>query len=126
MVTNTTATVEVVETGQKRDRLGRKITPSARRAELVAGWRQSGQTQAEFARAEGINYSTFASWVQEERKAAGARRAAKPVAPVRFAQVRLPAVTTMAGGVEVRLPDGTLVRGTDASELAKLLRALRA
>jgi hypothetical protein len=35
MVTNTTATTEWVETGEKRDRVGRKITPAARRAALV-------------------------------------------------------------------------------------------
>lgn len=50
MVTNTNLTAELVETGEKRDRLGRKITPVARRAELVAARRVSGQTQAEFVR----------------------------------------------------------------------------
>lgn len=48
MVTNTTLTTELVETGEKRDRIGRKITPGPRRAELVAAWQASGLTQAEF------------------------------------------------------------------------------
>jgi len=52
MVTNTTATTELVETGETRDRLGRKITPVARREELVGAWQGSGLTQAEFARRE--------------------------------------------------------------------------
>ena len=65
MVTNTT--VELVETGEQRDRIGRRITPTARRAELVAAWRASGLTQAAFARREGIIYSSFAAWVQAER-----------------------------------------------------------
>ena len=137
MVTNTTETMEVaasaeaslVETGEKRDRLGRKITPVGRRRELVGAWRQSGLTQAEFARREGLNYSSFANWVQEERKATatGTRRAAKPVAAVRFAEVRVPA--TLSGGgtmLEARLSDGTVLRGGSAKELAALMRALRA
>ena len=65
MVTNTT--VELVETGERRDRIGRRITPAGRRAELVAAWRSSGLTQAAFARAEGIIYSSFAAWVQAAR-----------------------------------------------------------
>lgn len=55
--------MEVVETGEKRDRVGRKITPASGREELVGAWRRSGLTQAEFARQEGVRYPTFASWV---------------------------------------------------------------
>ena len=73
MVTNTTAVAEVVDNGEMRDRLGRMITPSARRAELVVAWRASGMTQAAFARSEGINYTTFCSWVQDQRTAEGER-----------------------------------------------------
>jgi len=54
MVTNTTATMELVETGEKRDRIGRRITPVDRRAELVATWQASALTQAAFVRREGI------------------------------------------------------------------------
>ena len=47
MVTNTTGLkasteVSLIETGEKHDLLGRRITPVARRAELVAAWRESG------------------------------------------------------------------------------------
>jgi hypothetical protein len=45
---------------------------------------------------------------------------------VRFAEVRLPAVAAPVPGLEVRLPDGTLLRGGSAVELAALVRALRA
>lgn len=112
MVTNTTATTatELVETGERRDRLGRRITPAARRGELVTAWRASGQTQAAFARREGIKYSSFAAWVQAERRTESnpARPQTAPGQPaVRFAEVRWPAP---APGLEVRLPDGTLVR----------------
>lgn len=135
MVTNTTVATDaglatsveasLVETGEKRDRIGRRITPPARRAELVAAWRSSGLTQAAFARAEGIIYSSFAAWVQAERRVpAGALRAPRPV--VRFAEVRLPAAPSPTPGLEVCLPDGTVLRGGSAAELAQLVRALRA
>jgi transposase-like protein len=122
MVTNTTAKVELVETGEKRDRVGRKITPAARREELVGARQCSGLTQVEFARREGVRYPTFASWVQQARAANGAER---PAAKVRFAEVQWPA-SFGASALEVRLPDGTQLRGGSAAELAKLVRALRA
>lgn len=44
MVTNTTATMELVETGEKRDLVGRKITLASRREELVGAWQHSRLT----------------------------------------------------------------------------------
>ena len=123
MVTKTTATMELVETGERRDRLGRKITPAARREELVAAWRQSGQTQAAFARREGVRYSTFASWVQQARQRSEPAPSRAP--KVRFAEVQVPAGRGVSG-VEVRLADGSVVRGASASEVAAVVRALRA
>ncbi len=124
MVTNTTVTTELVETGEQRDRIGRRITPAARRAELVAAWRESGLTQAAFARREGVTYSSFAAWVQAARRGGGG--ASKPkMAAVQFTEVRLPRPTVAALPLEVRLPDGTVLRGTHAAELATLVRALR-
>ena len=114
-----TTSTELVETGDKRDGRGRRLTTAERRSELVAGYRQSGLTMVAFARREGVRYSTFAGWVLK-----GARRRAPAV---RFAQVQLPRMPPIApAGLEVRLIDGTLVRGNHATELAALVRALRA
>jgi transposase-like protein len=113
---------QVVETGEKRDRLGRRITPARRREELVAAWRQSGLTQAAFARREGVRYPTFATWVQQARP--GEPRSKASSQKVRFAEVRLPASAPMPP-VEVRMADGTVVRGASARELAAVVRALR-
>lgn len=136
MVTNTTPAnePELVETGEKHDALGRRRTPAERRAELLAAYRTSGLTQSAFAQREGIRYSTFCTWAQAERRSgglppaqAGGKRRRRVGAPaVRFAEVRLPAVPTPVPGLEVRLPDGTLLRGSSAVELAALVRALRA
>src|SRR5882724_1736738 len=126
MVTNTTATTELVETGEKRDTLGRRHTPAERRAELLAAYRASGLTQSAFARREGIRYSTFCTWAQAEREAGrlpvapAGRKNRRPPPPgsVRFAEVQLPPrLAPVASGLEVRLPDGTLLRGGSAAEL---------
>jgi len=129
----TITTTELIDTGEKRDALGRRHTPRERRAELLAAYRQSGLTQTAFARREGIRYSTFCTWAQRERQqgklpvaGAGRQRPRRVGAPtVRFAEVRLPAVAAPVPGLEVRLPDGTLLRGGSAVELAALVRALR-
>jgi hypothetical protein len=75
----------------------------------------------EFARREGVKYTTLCNWVQQEGKVGGP---AKTPATVRFAEVTLP--PGMPRGVEVRLPDGTTVRGGRIEEVVALVRALRA
>jgi transposase-like protein len=129
-----TTTTELIDTGEKRDALGRRHTPAERRAELLAAYRSSGLTQSAFARREGLRYSTFCTWAQAERQAgklpvapAGQKRRRRGGSSpaVRFAEVRLPTVAAPVPGLEVRLPDGTLLRGSSAVELAALVRALR-
>jgi transposase-like protein len=111
---------EVVDDGGKRDGRGRRITTTQRRTEALRDYRASGLTMAAFARREGLKYATFAGWV-----ARSGRRPRRTKAP-RFAEVRLGPAMLPAPAVplEVRLADGTLVRGT-ASEVAALMRALR-
>ncbi len=114
-----TMLAELVDTGEKRDTRGRRVTIAARRAELVKAYRESGLTIAEMARREGVKYSTFAGWVKKSGRRAEPRRV-----PVRFAEVNLP-VPLAAAGFEVRLPDGTVLRGGDPTGLAALVRALK-
>lgn len=126
-------TTELIDTGEKRDALGRRHTPVERRAELLAAYRDSGLTQMAFARREGIRYSTFCTWAQAERERgglppapAGRKRRGAGTPAVRFAEVRLSSTPVSAPGLEVRLPDGTVLRGGSVVELAALVRALRA
>jgi transposase-like protein len=126
-----TATVqtEIVDDGQQRDRRGRVSWPKQRRRELLAEYERSGMSQAAFARRAGVRYPTFAHWVQEARREPRGLSGSKhktTVAP-RFAEVRLgvdnPAPTPTPE-LSVTLPGGLIARGTDATALAALVRAL--
>jgi transposase-like protein len=112
-----TIDTELIE--KKRDERGRRITPRSDREALVRTYEQSGLTQKAFARREGIKFATFVSWLQEVR-----RREAQP--KVNFTELTAPAaMTAPSAALEVQLPDGTIVRGGKAEELARLLRLLR-
>lgn len=124
-------TADLVVDETKRDTKGRRITPKARRQELLAAYEQSGLTQAAFARREGVKYQTFATWVSEGRRRSAAGGLSKSVLPVRFAEVNLPPsaqreLSANAGALSVTLPDGLVVRGADALAMAALVKALRA
>ena len=122
-------TTELVIDESKRDRRGRRLTAANQREELLRAYDQSGLTQAEFARREGIKYPTFASWVQARRGAAGAAsRAGKPFGRVRFTEVPISVLTnrTATDALSVTLPGGLVVRGSDAVLIAALVKALGA
>jgi transposase-like protein len=116
-----TTTTELVPSYEKRDAAGRRIIDRARRGQLLAAYEQSGLTQAGFARQEGLNAQTFSTWVQERRRTSGVRPQPKPV---QFAEMAL-GTTTMPGGLEVTLPDRTVIRGHEARAVAALVKALR-
>jgi transposase-like protein len=113
-----TITPELLDAETKRDTRGRKITPAPRRAELVAAYRSSGQTMAQFARREGIRPTTLAKWVfLSERKPAKAA--------VQFTEMRLGVATTPGWAFEVAMSDGIVVRAASGSHLAELLALIR-
>jgi hypothetical protein len=118
-----TIIAEVVDNEEKRDGRGHRLTAAGRRAQLVGAYRASGLTMAAFARREKIKYPTFANWVLKAAKHAVNRSA------IDFAEVRLPLMSptsdSMASRLEVRLPDGTVMRGVQVEELAALVRALK-
>lgn len=116
---------EVVDTGEKHDSRGRRIVAATQRRRLMEAFRSSGVTMAQFARREGVNYSTMAGWVHRE----AIRCAAPKEGTVQFTQVQLPATAGRAAAqspsLEVQLPDGTLVRASRIADMVALIRALR-
>lgn len=121
-------TTELLLNESKRDRRGRRITSVARIEELLRAYDDSGLTQAAFARREGVKYATFAHWMQARRARGEAPVAQTGAKPVRFAEVRMPVRQNRlpeAGAMSVTMPDGLVVRGTDAAGMAALVRALR-
>ena len=80
-------------------------------------------TQRAFAQREGVNPFTFAGWMRQERMAQAGAKSASGRSP-RFVELGLPRVTG-AFGLEVVLPDGVIVRGSEAKPLAALVRGLR-
>lgn len=96
--------------------------PVERRAQLVEAYRTSGLTMAAFARREGVKYPTFAAWV-----AKGQQQLVKAKPPIQFAEMRLPLAAASEPGhaMEVRLPDGTVLRGSRVSDVLALVRGLR-
>lgn len=72
---------------------------------------------AEFARQAALNYSTFVGWVAKSGKTAPAWTG------IKFTEVQLPTNPASSAGaqLEVRLPDGTVVRGGRVADLASLV-----
>ena len=113
-------TTELVETGATRDDRGRRIAAREEKVALIAQYRGGGLTQRDFAEREGVKFSTFTAWLQGRRMA---RRGGRLNA--RFAEVPVRSAAPMLVGLAVQLPDGVVVRGTNAGKVAALVRALR-
>lgn len=110
-----TIATELIES--KRDERGRRITPAAEREALVRAYRESGLTQKAFASREGVKYSTFVAWLQDAKRS-GSIPAAK------FAEVSVGS-RLVAAGIEIALPDGIVLRGTDLDSLVMAATRLR-
>lgn len=136
-MTNTTPPDEVLKT----DVLGRVHTPRARREALLEEFERSGVSGKQFAALLGVNYQTFASWVQKRRKARGQYPFAKqkPGVARRSEGLRLVEAVIESGSAQaagaggaplwVQLPGGVRLEVSNARQAvlaADLLRALAA
>ena len=104
-MTHTTLPEEILKT----DVLGRVRTPRARREALLEEFERSGVSAQKFAALVGVKYQTFASWVQQRRKARGQYQSvAKKVAtPVRRAEM----LSLVEAVVESATADRAVPRG---------------
>ena len=82
-----TATTSGTEVVLKADELGRVRTPTARRESLLEEFEKSGLSGTKFAALAGVKYSTFASWLQKQRRRNGNQERGKGQAD-QAAQVR--------------------------------------
>ena len=132
-MTNTTLPDEVL----KADVLGRVKTPPQRREALLEEFERSGVSGKKFAALVGINYQTFASWVQQRRKARGqyplaARKPVRGPEVLRLVEAVVASSSCKAAeaGKEplcVQLPGGARLEVGDVRQAmlaAELLRAL--
>ena len=130
----------------KRDALGRVSTSRERREALLDEFERSGLKGAQFARTAGVNYQTFATWVQKRRHERGdysTTRRGTPALPAGSAsgsavnwieavaaapRRSTPVSTTAAEALQVSLPGGvhlTICTPQQAALAAQLLNALR-
>lgn len=124
----------------KRDALGRVTTSRERREALLDEFERSGLKGTQFARVVGVNYQTFASWVQKRRHARGAYAARGGVSvpspkATGLALVEAVMPTHVAdrqpdtgAGLQIHLPGGAAALVTTPQQArlaAELLQALR-
>jgi transposase-like protein len=130
-MTNTTLPDGVLKT----DTLGRVHTPRARREALLEEFERSGVSGKKFAAMVGVNYQTFASWVQKWREVRGEPAVAAPKKPVsetlRLVEAVIATESTKEAGVGevslwVQLPGGAQVAVRDVRQVALVAELLRA
>jgi transposase-like protein len=104
----------------KQDSRGRRVVNREEREQLLEEYERSGLTQKAFARQAGVKYATFVGWIRRRRKERQDQR--------RGSAVKFESVGTLEAFlpvVEVQLPDGIIVRGQQAREVARLVEQLR-
>ena len=114
-----------VESG-KSDRQGRRIRGTAEWSSILDRYDSSGLTQAAFCAREGLRFGTLVAWLGRRRKNGGNLSAPELPEP-KFHELSLNCTPdSPSANLEVTLTDGTVLRGTQARELADLIRFLRA
>ena len=130
----------------KRDALGRVSVPQAQREALLDEFERSGLKGQPFARLAGVNYQTFASWIQKRRHARGdypSRRlpdepaslaTRKRKLPLRLVEAVVasttavaptsPALPTLDRGLEIILPGGAKMILAEPSHVALAVQLL--
>ena len=115
------------------DLLGRVKAPAARREQILNEFEQSGTSGVKFAELVGVNYQTFATWVQLRKRRRAAVSTTKtpkaPAATVRWleAVVGQTSVPRADSLLALQLPGGARLELSCAAQLplaAALLRAL--
>jgi transposase-like protein len=119
----------------KVDVLGRVRTPRDQRERILDAFEQSGIPGTRFAKEHGINYQTFATWIQRRRRKRGDYRCqgkqkksvrGTPSGALMLAEVCIPnEKSEAAAAVRVELPGGASLTVTDASQTAIAAELIR-
>src|SRR5436309_12360472 len=102
----------------KTDVMGRLRTPKERREKLLDEFEQSGLSGGEFAAVVGIKYQTFATWVQDRKRArkqvalAGAN--SDSIRKVNWLEAVVDKAGSSNGGLMIHLPCRARVEISDA------------
>lgn len=112
----------------KSETRGRVRTPPERRAALLVEYDRSGLSAARIAALAGVRYQTFATWVQQRRKARGGGKEAE-VNRVRLVEVvpqATPSPARSQEGLQVHLPGGARLVITDAAQVPLAVQLIQA
>jgi transposase-like protein len=110
----------------KTDTRGRVRTPRQRREALLDEYERSGTSASQFAKLSGVNYQTFAGWVQQRRRqrsVAGVQTVGAP----RLLEALVEGRHFVGGsqGLRVELPGGARMELTERSQAALAAALLR-
>jgi transposase len=111
----------------KTDVLGRVRMSVQRREAILDEFEKSGVAGAPFAKMIGVNYQTFASWIQKRRKARGQYRclpAVKKAPALKFAEVVVAAESSGKTTLTVELPGGARVKVESPEQMELMCRLL--
>lgn len=110
----------------KTDALGRVRMSCQRREAILDEFEKSGVAGVPFAKMLGINYQTFASWIQKRRKARGQYGCLPGVQeahPLKFVEAVVAAEPSEETTLTIELPGGARVR-LNAPEQMELMCSL--
>jgi transposase-like protein len=125
----------------KADRRGRVRVPRERREALLAEFKHSGASAAEFARLVGVKYATFAGWVAQERRLGAAAGRPAPAVPavmaagapaaasggsVRLFEALLEASPSLSCPIVLELPGGVRLLVAEAGQVPLAVELLAA
>lgn len=129
----------------KTDALGRVRSTPAQRAALLEEFARSGLSGTKFAALAGVNYQTFATWRQQQRKRGGADGTVttqrghdgtdgvppgKASRSLRWMEAVMeahkPALTGPGAALLVHLPGGLRVEFSDAAQVPLVVELCRA
>jgi transposase-like protein len=109
----------------KTDSRGRVHLPKEKRDELLAEFTRSGLPATKFAALTGVNYQTFATWVQQYKKRHSPAQPTTHALPLRFAEVEPVAAAASSARLRVVLPGGACIELHENSQLPLLVALLK-